>query len=234
MIPEIARFVRPSYGTITGSLSLSGTFSLTSNWDTGEFYYTVGTGDQHQEAARSDPGFGTGWQVTPHAEVQLNGNLAVHVIPTASLGINILNGRLNAQANLALDGSVYVELSASLTCAHVAVGDAVRLDASVTGTGFSYPGYNLFSLQHEWYSADVTFGTTKRDHVPTLAVDSLVSDELYGALPYSAYAYEHVYENQLFAMFISDVIVPFFPGLYGGTAARLRSNTFSNSGEAAL
>ncbi len=45
----------------------------------------------------------------------------------------ILNGRLNAQANLALDGSVYVELSASLTCAHVAVGDAVRLDASVTG-----------------------------------------------------------------------------------------------------
>ncbi|THG96438.1 hypothetical protein EW026_g5395 [Hermanssonia centrifuga] len=175
MIPEIA----------WPGLSVPGTFSLTSNWDTGEFYYSVGTGDQHQEAAKSDPQFATDWQVTPHADVQLDGNLAVHVIPTASLGINILSGLINAQANLVLDGSVYVDLSASLSGAHVSVGDVVRLDASVTGTGFNYPGYNFFNLQRECYSADVTFGFTKRDYIPTVAMDDLVSDGLYGALPYT-------------------------------------------------
>ncbi len=116
-------------------------------------------------------------------DVQLDGNLAVHVIPTASLGINvrwvynvvvvfvahnlcfqILSGLINAQANLVLDCSVCVDLSASLSGVHVSVGDVVRLDASVTGkdtchrvvhneselllgTGFNYPGYNFFNLQ---------------------------------------------------------------------------------------
>ncbi|KAF8871692.1 hypothetical protein BD779DRAFT_1680159 [Infundibulicybe gibba] len=154
------------YGQITGGASLSGTFSLLASWDSGEIYYSLGTGDQHTDsgADSSWKNNGLGINIQPQADIEFSGVLAVHAIPEISIGVSVLrlpssdHWAIEANAKLTMDGQLSATLSTSLSSGtiDVAVGYRVDLDGSVEGTGFNLGNIHFFDVHDTIYSHSIS------------------------------------------------------------------------------
>ncbi|KZT42303.1 hypothetical protein SISSUDRAFT_1058666 [Sistotremastrum suecicum HHB10207 ss-3] len=107
-------------GYITGSLSLGGKFEVTSQYQFPQSQIVLGKSANDQIPKSIAPSFPPLSTAIPtiNWEIDLNGNLALHLVPQLQLGISILEGKLiDAQAYLAADiyGGVSITGSVSST-----------------------------------------------------------------------------------------------------------------------
>ncbi|KAI0916647.1 hypothetical protein AcW1_010187 [Taiwanofungus camphoratus] len=160
------------FGVLDGSLTASGTFSVTNSYTFpgGRVAWGI-IGDPND----SDEGISGnvqptpfGYEITPQADIQLGGSLSIHVIPEAEVTINVFPGTpasLGALAYIAADGSMNVQLSADLSSADVYVGGNLLFSGGVDSISGSTRSpllgpYTFY--QNDWtiYNYTLPFGSS--------------------------------------------------------------------------
>ncbi|KZT36396.1 hypothetical protein SISSUDRAFT_1120964 [Sistotremastrum suecicum HHB10207 ss-3] len=105
-------------GYITGSLSIGGKFEISSRYQFPTSQIVLGRSSSDSIPGSIAPSFPPLSTAAPtiNWRVDLNGNLALHLIPQLQLGISVLNGRLiDAQAYVAADVYAGVSITGSVS-----------------------------------------------------------------------------------------------------------------------
>ncbi|KAF5346427.1 hypothetical protein D9758_012782 [Tetrapyrgos nigripes] len=148
-------------GYITGQLSLTGTLTTGLTYQFPEVHYALGkSSDDAPGPAVTPDQPSQGYKYSFGYNVNLNGDLQIHVVPTVELGISVLGGSLiDANAFVAADLYGGVEITGSVSksqttefCINPHYG--LILSGGVTG---SVLYWEASPLKIDFYSVDYTF-----------------------------------------------------------------------------
>ncbi|KAJ7174361.1 hypothetical protein C8R46DRAFT_815761, partial [Mycena filopes] len=154
-------------GVLQGSLSVSGTFTVSNTYTLpgGRIAWGLigdpSDSEQGLVSSQIQP-IPLGWAVTPQYNIQLGGSLDVHIIPEAALTIDVFRGtpaHLGVIGYISADADMGVRLSADLSSANVNVGLSLNFNGGVdTLSGSSRtPILGPFNFFHEqWTLFDYT------------------------------------------------------------------------------
>ncbi|KAJ7155586.1 hypothetical protein C8R46DRAFT_1196404 [Mycena filopes] len=123
-------------GYVTGSLSVSGQFTTSIGYTFPTVNFNMGKTDPDVVSTQVTPyDFASGFSLTAGYNVELAGDLSIHVVPSIQLGLSVLGGAvIDAQAFVDVDlyGGMRINGSVSNSvCRHIDYG--VSIDAGLTG-----------------------------------------------------------------------------------------------------
>uniref|UniRef100_A0A8H7XM16 GH18 domain-containing protein n=1 Tax=Psilocybe cubensis TaxID=181762 RepID=A0A8H7XM16_PSICU len=166
------------YGELTGQLSLSGRYTATIGYTFPPINYAFGLADDNPDEASSideDPSSpvnstsdNVGYDFAVGYNVNLEGSLQAHIIPSLQLGVNVLGGSLidaevfaeaDMYAGVSISGSVS-QSSALTFCVNPHYG--INLNAGLTG---SVLFWRADPVVKNFFSADFPFGGSCFDSV---------------------------------------------------------------------
>uniref|UniRef100_A0A8H7Y0R9 Uncharacterized protein n=1 Tax=Psilocybe cubensis TaxID=181762 RepID=A0A8H7Y0R9_PSICU len=154
------------YGELVGQLSLSGRYTATIGYTFPPISYAFGLADDNPDEEDPSGAVGSnsnnvGYDFSIGYNVNLDGNLEAHIIPSLQLGINVLGGSLidaeifaeaDMYAGVSISGSVS-QSSAPQFCINPHYG--VNLNAGLTGSVLFWRPNPLVT---NFFSADYPFG----------------------------------------------------------------------------